>query len=145
MDYTMSIEVFVKTDPTISASHLRGLWSMAKQRRIGQETPGTRLARLRKDKGITQIELAQQLGVTQSVVSDYERDALRLNSELIMQLIVILGISADELLGVTKSAASTVPIKNRRLYRQLQSIDKLPKRDQQALLRTIDAFLSKTA
>ena len=29
------------------------------------------------------------------------------------------------------------------LYRQLQSIDRLPKRDQEALFRTIDAFLSK--
>ena len=62
-----------------------------------------------------------------------------------MQLIGILGISADELLGAAKTPASTTPIKNRRLYRQLQSIDKLPKRDQQALLRTIDAFLSKAS
>jgi hypothetical protein len=34
-------------------------------------------------------------------------------------------------------------IKNRRIYRQLQSIDRLPKRDQEALARTIDAFLAK--
>lgn len=34
-------------------------------------------------------------------------------------------------------------IGNRLLYRQLQSIDRLPKRDQEALFRTIDAFLSK--
>jgi len=32
---------------------------------------------------------------------------------------------------------------NRRLLRRLQQIDGLPKRDQDALLRTIDAFLSK--
>lgn len=116
---------------------------MAREHKAGQETPGARVARLRKDKGITQIELAEHLGVTQSVVSDYERDALRLNSDLIVQLIEILGVSADELLGVVKAPASTGPIKNRRLYRQLQSIENLPKRDQQALLRTIDAFLSK--
>jgi transcriptional regulator with XRE-family HTH domain len=113
--------------------------------KAGQETPGSRLARLRRDKGITQVELAERLGVTQSVVSDYERDALRLNSELILQLTAILGVSADELLGVAKPTASSAPIKNRRLYRQLQNIDKLPKRDQQALLRTIDAFLAKAS
>ena len=83
--------------------------------------------------------------MTQSVVSDYERDVLRLNSELIMQLIAILGVSADELLGVAKAPANSAPIKNRRLYRQLQNIEKLPKRDQQALLRTIDAFLAKAS
>jgi hypothetical protein len=36
-------------------------------------------------------------------------------------------------------------IKNCRPYRQLQSIDKLPKRDQQAPLRTVDVFLSKAS
>lgn len=41
--------------------------------------------------------------------------------------------------------ATNGPIKNRRLYRQLQNIEKLPKRDQQALLRTIDAFLAKAS
>ena len=97
----------------------------------------------RREKGITQVELAERLGVTQSVVSDYERDALRLNSELIVQLTQILGVSADELLGLVKPAQNNAPIKNRRLYRQLQNIEKLPKRDQQALLRTIDAFLTK--
>ena len=39
--------------------------------------------------------------------------------------------------------ATSAGMGNRRLYRQLQSIDKLPKRDQEALLRTIDTFLSK--
>ena len=36
-------------------------------------------------------------------------------------------------------------VKNCRLYPQLQNIEKLPKRDQQALLRTIDAFLAKAS
>jgi hypothetical protein len=43
------------------------------------------------------------------------------------------------------SAGSFGPVKNRRLYRQLQNIEKLPKRDLQALLRTIDAFLAKAS
>jgi transcriptional regulator with XRE-family HTH domain len=139
----MSTEVARETAPTLPADH-PGAFDVAKAR-DGQETPGARLARLRRDKGITQIELAERLGVTQSVVSDYERDVLRLNSELIMQLIEILGVSADELLGVAKASTGGAPIKNRRLYRQLQNIEKLPKRDQQALLRTIDAFLAKAS
>jgi hypothetical protein len=36
-------------------------------------------------------------------------------------------------------------IKNRRLYRRMQQIEQLPRRDQDALLRTIEAFISKTA
>lgn len=140
----MSNAAALKPAPTIPSSYPRGAWDVA-DRKNEKESPGTRLARLRRDKGITQIELAERLGVTQSVVSDYERDVLRLNSELILQLTQILGVSADELLGMAKAPASSGPIKNRRLYRQLQNIEKLPKRDQQALLRTIDAFLAKAS
>jgi hypothetical protein len=35
------------------------------------------------------------------------------------------------------------PGKNRRLLRRLKELDQLPKRDQDAVMRTIDAFLSK--
>ena len=111
---------------------------------VMQETMGNRIARLRKDKGMTQTELAEALGVSQPVVSDYENDVIGLDSARIVQLAQILGVSADEILGLEKAIkATSAGMGNRRLYRQLQSIDKLPKRDQEALLRTIDAFLSK--
>ena len=108
----------------------------------GIETIAQRLLRMRKEKGITQAEMAEFLGVTQSVVSDYERGELRLHGELIAKVAKILGVSADEILGlepVKRSGAGN----NRRLLRRIQQIDQLPKRDQEALLRTIDAFLSK--
>jgi transcriptional regulator with XRE-family HTH domain len=110
----------------------------------GIETIAQRLLRMRKEKGITQAEMADFIGVTQSVVSDYERGELRLHGELIAKVAKILGVSADEILGlepVKRSSAAN----NRRLLRRIQQIDQLPKRDQEALLRTIDAFLSKPA
>lgn len=45
----------------------------------------------------------------------------------------------------TASKCAKETLRHRRLYRQLQNIEKLPKRDQQALLRTIDAFLAKAS
>jgi transcriptional regulator with XRE-family HTH domain len=104
------------------------------------ETIGQRLARLRRERGLTQVELAQRLGVAQPVVSDYERGELRLHGQLIVKLTDILAVSSEELLGLKRSP-SNGPIRNRRLLRRLQDIDKLPRRDQQALLRTIDRFL----
>ena len=108
-------------------------------------TLGSRIARLRRDKGLTQVELAERLGVTQPAVSDYENDDIRLPADVVVQIGAILGVSTDELLGLkdTTPARATSSSKNRRLYRRLQDIEKLPRRDQQALLRTIEAFLSK--
>lgn len=106
-------------------------------------TLGTRVAQLRKERGITQGELARLLGVSQPMISDYERGELRLHGELIIQIAAILKVSADEILGLKNGGGTAAASKNRRLTRRLQAIDKLPKRDQEALLRTIDAFLSK--
>jgi transcriptional regulator with XRE-family HTH domain len=106
---------------------------------------GARLARLRKERGITQAELAQRLGISQPMVSDYERGALRLHGELILELTAILDVTADELLGRPGEADSRDPsrARNRRLMRRLQRVEALPKRDQDALMRTIDAFLAR--
>lgn len=103
---------------------------------------GERITRCRKDRGLTQKELAERLGVSQPVVSDYENDVIRIPADVVIQLAAILKVSADELLGL-KGSDTAKGIQNRRLNRRLLAIEKLDKRDQEALLRTIDAFVSK--
>ena len=110
-----------------------------------EESIGARISQLRKDKGMTQKELAERLEVCQPVVSDYENDVIRLPADIVGEIAQILEVTSDELLGLKREARSTGSVKNRRLSRRLQAIDALPKRDQEALLRTIDAFISKTA
>jgi transcriptional regulator with XRE-family HTH domain len=85
------------------------------------------------------------LGVTQPAVSDYENGDIRLPADVVVQIARIVGVSTDELLGLKDAAskATSRSPRSRRLYRRLQDIEKLPRRDQQALLRTIEAFLSK--
>lgn len=102
---------------------------------------GKRLARLRKERGFTQVELAEKTEVIQTIISDYERGKLRPNPDMIVRIATALKISADELLGMEAPAKKVAPL-NRRFLRRLQAVDQLPKRDQEALLRTIDAFLS---
>lgn len=89
---------------------------------------------------MTPVELAERLEVAQPVVSHHERGELRLHGELIVKLSAILRVSSEELLGPKKAASNRV-LKNRRLLRRLQAIERLRRRDQQALLRTIDRFL----
>lgn len=43
--------------------------------------------------------MAEKLGISQPVVSDYERGAVRLHGELILKVAEILNVTADELLG----------------------------------------------
>lgn len=110
---------------------------------LGDETLGQRIARLRKERGFTQVELAKRIGIIQTLVSDYERDRLRPHAEMVVRFAISLDVTTDELLGRAPPTRQAQTIKNRRFLRRLQLIDKLPARDQEALLRTIDAFLAK--
>ena len=64
------------------------------------DTIGRRLARIRKEQGYTQVELAQRIGIIQALVSDYERDKLRLNAEMLVRFARALNVTADEILGL---------------------------------------------
>ena len=108
-----------------------------------EETIGQRMARLRRERGITQVELAEILGIAQPMVSAYENGGLRLHGELIVELTKILDVSADQLLGLKETKNGTAP--NGRLLRKLKQLELLPRRDQQALMRTIEAFLQRAS
>jgi ribosome-binding protein aMBF1 (putative translation factor) len=76
---------------------------------LSEETIGKRIARLRKEKGKTQVELAKKMGLTQGLISDYELDKLRPYHEMIARFAVALDVSADELLGLTPSSSGGKP------------------------------------
>ena len=101
---------------------------------------GKRIAALRKERGYTQVELAEQLGGIQAIISDYERGKLRPHPDMIVRLAKALRVSTDEMLGVKPPSKNGATV-SRRVLRRLQAIDGLPKRDQDALFRTIDVFL----
>ena len=139
----MSIQVSPKTAHIIQAhSFMLGECHVPKSGSV--DSIGQRITRFRKDKGMTQQELAAALDVTQPVVSDYEHDVIRIPADVVAQLSAVLKVSSDEILGLKSDRKTGGGVKNRRLSRRLQAIDSLPKRDQEALLRTIDAFISKT-
>lgn len=111
-------------------------------RRAHSETIGQRLARLRREQGLSQGQLAKRLGVTQSNVSEYEHDRVRLHSDVIVLLAQVLKVSADELLGL-QAPSRRVPVTDRRFLAELSLIDHLPRRDKDALLRTIRLYTAK--
>ena len=61
---------------------------------------GLRLKTLRKQAGLTQKQLAAQLGITKSVVSFYELQSRSPSPEVLAKLAQIFHVSADYLLGL---------------------------------------------
>ncbi len=107
---------------------------------LGTETLGQRIARFRKAKGLTQIALANKIGITQSLITDYEKDKLRPHPEMLIRFTMALEVSADELLGLTKMKNNGDKL-NLRILRRLEKIENIPPFKQKVLLTTIDTFL----
>ena len=61
---------------------------------------GIRLKELRKQAGLTQQQLATQLGITKSVVSFYELQARSPSPEVLAKLAQIFHVRTDYLLGL---------------------------------------------
>jgi transcriptional regulator with XRE-family HTH domain len=109
---------------------------------LGAETFGQRLARVRKERGYTQVEIAQKIGTIQVLVSNYENDRLRMHAEMIVRFARVLGVSADVLLGLDEPKGTGIAGKlPRRLLRRVEQIARLSPQNQRALVRTIDGFI----
>ena len=66
---------------------------------FGGQTLGRRIARIRKERGYTQVELSEKIGITQSIVSAVERDERKLSAEMAIRFAGTLGVTMDELLA----------------------------------------------
>jgi transcriptional regulator with XRE-family HTH domain len=102
---------------------------------------GSRLAEARRRAGLTQVEMAEKLGVTQQVITFWEREAPAPRAEMLPKIAVLLNISIDELLGISKEGVKKGPVS--RLERQFNEVGKLPKRQQEKILGVVDALLKK--
>jgi transcriptional regulator with XRE-family HTH domain len=112
---------------------------------LGGETLGRRVARIRKERGFTQVDLAEKIGLMQNIVSAIERDRLKLSAEMAVRFAAALGVGMDELLQPAEGAAKNGRKPSRKVLRRLEQIEVLPPVKQTALLRTIDTFLKGAA
>jgi transcriptional regulator with XRE-family HTH domain len=104
------------------------------------QTFGRRLREARKRRGLSQAKLAATVGITQTLVSDYEVGRLRLHAGLVVGFAQALRVTADELLGL-KEPKQNGFLQDRRFIRRFQEIEKLSRSEKQTLLKTIDHFL----
>ncbi len=59
-----------------------------------------RIRLLRQAQGISQVELAKQLGVTKQSISNWENDNIQPSIDMLKQLAQVFSVSTDYLLGL---------------------------------------------
>jgi transcriptional regulator with XRE-family HTH domain len=104
------------------------------------ETIGQRLARLRKQRGYTQVELAEKMGSRQVLISAYETDRIALSAEIAVRLAMALEVSTDELLHPKVKKKSTAK-PSLKVMRRMEQIEKLPENKQSFILSALDSML----
>ena len=71
-----------------------------------KKTLGMMIASLRKENGMTQLDLAEKMGVTDKAVSKWERDLSCPDVNTIPKLAEVFGISVDELMQMKTDSQS---------------------------------------
>ena len=107
---------------------------------FGGGSLGERIARIRKERGFTQVELATRIGIIQTIVSALERNERKLSTEMAVRFAQALDVGLDELLGSGRPEKKGKK-PSRKILRRLEKIETLPRTQQTAVLKMIDNAL----
>ncbi|MBA3486043.1 MAG: helix-turn-helix transcriptional regulator [Lysobacter sp.] len=104
---------------------------------------GERLSALRKGQGLTQVQLAQLLDVSQQAITAYESGQRRVPISTLPLLARTLGVSLEDLIGVPASRGTGKRGPAPKLQQQLEQLSRLPKTQQRLVSQLIDTVLQQ--
>jgi len=98
-------------------------------------TFGKRMTELRKQKKMSQDELAKAIGIISVTVGRYERDEVKPSMEVAAKIADALEVSLDYLAGNSKQ------LLEKNIIKRITDIQQLPTDDKAHLFALMDAFL----
>ncbi|WP_236883896.1 helix-turn-helix domain-containing protein [Dickeya fangzhongdai] len=131
----------IRTLPAQGSSTMAA--SISSEEQIFMTELGKRITALRKDAGLTQVQLAQALNVSQQAVQSWESGRRRIQISVLPAVARQLSVSLDALLG----DSHTPPPRKRgpasRLEQQIQVIGQLPRSRQKLVSEMLDAVIAQ--
>ncbi len=107
------------------------------------KTLGARVAQLRKEEGLSQQAVADEIGIAQQTLAHYELGRLRMPASLLPKLAQLFGVAVDELVGVSSGASKRGPTP--KLQQQIEKLSRLPKAKQKTVMEMIEGVLSQAS
>ncbi len=99
---------------------------------------GKRLLEARKNKGLSQEDLAEQLGTKGPAIGRYERDAMKPSIDVAAKIANILDVSLDWLVGHTDMELDS------RMLERIQEVTQMKDKDREHVFAMLDAFIKQT-
>ena len=103
---------------------------------------GDRLAVLRKERGLTQVQVAETLGVSQQQMLSFEKGRRRMPMSMLPVLADLFSLSIDELIGAGRGVRKRGPVS--KLEHQLKLLQRLPRAKQRFVSQVLDSVLQQT-
>jgi transcriptional regulator with XRE-family HTH domain len=97
---------------------------------------GARIIEIRKEKGMSQDQLAKALGATPTTVGRYERDEVKPSIEMAVKIAEALDVSLDYLTGRSRN-----DLKDKKMLERFNEILGLMPEDRNGILYTIDGLI----
>ncbi len=101
---------------------------------------GQKLAECRKEKGLSQSELAKRITTHYSIIGKYERNEVKPTIDVVKKLADNLETTVGYLLGETQDANL---LKDPDMMRRFNEVNKLPENDKNCVFSMMDAYLAK--
>lgn len=104
---------------------------------------GARIVAAREAAGMTQQQLADKIGVSLTNIAFWERRAPAPRAEMLAKVADVLGVSADELLGRTTTAATAKKKggPNGKVRQVFEEVSTLPRAQQQRIVGIVQDLL----
>jgi transcriptional regulator with XRE-family HTH domain len=104
---------------------------------------GARIAVLRKESGITQVQLAEAMAVSQQTVASWEVGRRGMPVSNLPLLARTLGVTVEALIGEKVAPAKRGPAP--KLQQQIERIQKLPRSQQRFVMQMLDTVIAQAS
>ncbi len=104
---------------------------------------GRNLARVRKEKGLTQEELVKISGVAISQIRRYETDKSTPSLNALIKLVSVLGVSIDEMVFNKTTGMAENKIIDRELLEQFESISGMSEDEKYVVKKILEGVIVK--
>lgn len=122
-----------------------GMTTVTAEEKIFYQALGQRIAKLRKELNITQVQLAETLGVAQQTLAHYEVGRLRMAITTLAAIAKALAVPVESLLEDDTSARHSKRGPMSKLQQQLEQLSTLPRTKQQFVIQMLDTVLQQAS
>ena len=105
---------------------------------------GGRIQILRKEAGLTQVELAKKIKISPTQMTRYEIRGVQPPADVLKRLTDALNTSVDFLIHGDKNQKAMNTLKDNELLMQFKKIEQLPSDKQKLVKEILDLFIFKT-